>query len=538
MPLFFGTPGGQPLRQQLTVGQATEQFQPFSNLYRGFWDAVLAGAVPGFSPNQISTWRAAFREGIVNVGGKPSKINFFREAFGGTPKEIEATDYYIKYNSRLDFNIYSQNGGTNTVYTSGSPLAGCNYGQYVDANFPLSGSALVCQFQIAAGTYSPDGMESNIAVGQTIHVPTDGHDLLVIKVDKSVPYAHQVYAVPSQPGYTPDVLPLQAMSVNRMITTSGYSDTNTSPVTSQFQSNGYIKLVQPYQLRTDSETPKDLDAAYQDVLQFAILFDPVTGAKIDTFDFLAMQSLRENALMSENQYYWMGEPKTNPAIFGTGITYTNKYGGFYGLVPSIFYGGGYIDQYDPGVGWDLDSNWLRWIYQIDAQKKSTEYVMIGAKKLLDGINRKANQMYQNNSGSCTFETFKWWYSPDGSAPDQEGVIKRLDIRSFYAWGNTLHMKWETALSDQNFIGIGYMPNFGIMLPGEGNVDSNGMQTPPVEFLIPKGRMENYDYREWFQDMEQTGDLHATKWHFEIRKTIQMAVHGVENDLAIVPTVIQ
>ncbi len=506
-------------RQITSVGDALSEFPSFSRMYRDLYDKIENGDIPGATPEDLATWRINFRSGIVNIGGRPSEIDFFRMLMGGTPQETEATQLAIRYNSAVDFNIYAENDATGTFGT----VTGATFGTTVNGSY--TGPYVV--FDMAVSTYADGGTKSNINVGDFIHIPNDAQMIQVIKVDKTTDFAHHVYAVPLDDSYTINIYGKQAMLPGHVQFSTGYSDITTNPPHTEWETLGYTKIVNPYSLRTSWETARELEKAYKDVLQFPIIFDMVTGAEMDSFDFKAAADARERLIMAENMLFFEGQVYNNDALKVASAT--NKYNGFDGLVTSMFYGGGNIQTFTPTYGWDLDVNYNQIRYKNDALKLSTEMLMICALRFSDGLQRRSQDLFKNNSGTCTFDTFE-------RMGEDRSYVKRLDVKS-YAWGtSTIHIKIAGAFSDSRWIGTGYYPNMALILPGDGMTDSNGNRVPPVEFWMPKGRRVSGMWEEtWVDGMTQLQQ--AEKFVGTIKHDIMMSVNGVENMWAIMPTTV-
>lgn len=514
---FNLTPQHDP-RKITSVGNAQSQLADFSGMYRQLWDFVEDGGLDqfGIAAEDIARWRANFREGVVNIGGRPSEIDFFRMMMGGTPKETDGSDLYIEYNSAIDFNIYAENGA---VGTSGT-VTGAYFGSVVNGSY--TGAYAV--FDIAVDTYADNGALSNINVGDQIYIYNDSQWVQVIKKDTTSAFAHHITVAPLDPNYVITIYAKQPMLPNHVQMVTGYSDINTSLPHSEWETLGYIKKIQPFSLRTDWETPRNLEKAYKDIIQFPIAFDMTTGAEMDSWDFKAMADGRERMIMSENMLFWSGQPLANTSL--TNSSYTNQYNGFEGFVTTMFYGGGNIQQYDNGYGWDIDVEGMQIIFSNDALKKSTEFLLLDSKRFQFNMERRSQDMFKNNSGACTFDTFE--RMGDGRAD-----VKRLGVNS-YMWGNnTFHMREVGAWSDSRWVGNGYFPNMAVILPGDGLTDSKGQRVAPVEYYIPQGRKVSGMWAEYWRD-EMQGANHADKFSGTITHDVMMSVNGVENMYAIMP----
>lgn len=515
---FNYSPVHQP-RIITSVGDALQELPAFSNLYRQLYDAIEDGNVPGASPEDLATWRINFRSGVVNIGGRPSEIDFFRMLMGGTPQETKATSLAIRYNSAIDHNIYAQNDASGTSGT----VTGATWGTNISASYV--GSYVV--FSPSVSTYANNGQNCNVNIGDTIFIPNDSQMIQVIKIDTTTPFAFLVYAAPLDQAYTPQIYAQQAMQIAHVGYSTGYADINTNPPHSEWETLGYTNIISPYSLRTSWETARELEKEYKDVLQFPIIFDMVTGAEMDSFDFKAAADARERMIMAENIYFMEGQQITNPALNVAAAT--NKYYGFDGLVTSMFFGGGNIQTFTPTYGWDLDVNYNQIRYKNDALKLSTEMLMVCAKRFSDGLQRRSQDMFKNNSGACTFDTF------ERMGGDRE-AIKRLGIKS-YEWGtDTIHIKVAGSFSDSRWIGTGYYPNMALILPGDGMTDSKGMRVPPVEYWIPKGRRVSGMWEEnWVDGMTQLDQSEIFRG--TIKHDIMMSVNGVENMYAVMPNTV-
>ena len=502
-----------------SVGDALSQLPAFSSLYRQLYDAIEAGTIPNCSPQDLATWRINFRSGVVNIGGRPSEIDFFRMLMGGTPQETESTQLAVRYNSAIDYNIYAQNDATGTTGT----VTGATFGTTVNGSY----SGPYAQFNMALNTYANNGNNSNINVGDFLNIPNDSEMVRVIKVDKTTPYAHIVYVVPLDPTYTINIYAQQAMLPLHVGDSTGYADITTNPPHTEWETLGYTNIINPMSLRTSWQTPRELEKAYKDVLQFPIIFDTNTGAAMDSFDFKAAADARERMIMAENVFFFQGQQNNNTILQAASAT--NKYYGFDGLVTSMFYGGGNVQTYIPTYGWDLDVDYDQIRYKNDALKLSTEMLMLCSKRFLDDLQRRNQDMFKNNSGSCTFETFK------RTGEGMEDYV-RIGIKS-YNWGaDTIHFKVAGAFSDSRMLGTGYYPNMALLLPGDGMTDSNGRSVPPVEYWMPKGRRVSGLWEEtWVDGMKQ--ESQAERFTGTIKHDIMMSVNGVENMYAIMPNTV-
>ena len=512
-----------PSRLTGSVGSAVSQLPAFANVYRPLRDFIDNGGLAslGFAEEDISRWNSDFRPGVIWIGGAPSEINFFEDLMGGTTKDIPSSDYYIEYNSAIDLNIYAENAATGTSGTVTNAFFGTTVnGSYVGA---------YAQFQIAASQYINNGADSNINLYDSIYIYGDAKWVRVIRVDKTTPFAHQVYVVPFDPGYTINIPAKQQMLPVHVQSSSGYSDINTTTPVTNWETPGYVKRIQPLYQERNYETPRNLGRAWQDMVTFPIIFDTVTGAMLDSFDLKASQDARNDMVMATNMNFFAGEIMKNTAI--TTSNYTQQYNGFAGYLNELFYGGGNIWNFDPSYGFDLDVDYKQIILQNDAQKLSREYLLLVAKAFKLSMENRAQDMFQANSGACTFQTFERGALGALDATD----LTRMGINSLMWNGDTLHIKEVGAWSDRRWVGNKYFPNMGIMMPGTGLTDSNGNATGPIEFWKPTGITVPSGWNEILRD-EWALANHKDSFSGTITNTIMMSVNAIENVYAIMPTV--
>lgn len=502
LPFFYSTPVNAP-RTQFTVRTAIEQLQSFNSVYNKVQAALDAGTgLGGLTVADLSRWNAFCRDGIVNIGGKPVDYNFFVELMGGQLKEAKASDLYVEYNSAIDWNVYAA-----------SDVTGSGPGGYVD-------------FTIAPNGYSPDGNSCNLTIGNQIYINQDMRWLTVSNITVIAPFNILVRAYAMDASYTPNVYANMAMTVIRTQQESGYSTINNSNV--QWETPGYVTRIQPWDLRVDWETPFDLDEAYQKIMNFAIWVDPITGKAEDIYDFKIAQEKRIEFQMSKNLFFWNGQKDNNQANLnsaGVRTYYTNKYNGFDGLIPSIMYGGGQVRPYDNVVGWDLDTDWTNIILELDATKLSDEYLLMISKPFNMSMQRRVQDAFKNTSGSLMMKTF------ERMGADSE-AIKRLGVQSWNWLGATVHIKELGFLTDSRLVGHGYFPDMGLLMPGYGMADSNGVATPPIEMWKLEGTGMNGSYIETLRDMRKIDG--STRFTGTIEEKIMMSVNGVENMFLLLP----
>lgn len=524
MPINYQLTPVFPNRLTGQFGSAVEQLDAFPNVYRGLRDFIDNGGLnnlTGFNETDISRWNSEFRPGVIWIGGEPSELNFFQDLWGtGVPKEIGASDLYISYNSAINYNIYAENSATGQVGT----VANAYYGQNANVNYV----GPYAQFQIASSQYMDGGTNSNIFVGDEIFIYQDARWVRVIRVDRTTSYAHQVYVAPKDNTYVINIPAKQPMFPVHVRKTTGFYDNTTNQYHTGWETPGYVKRIQPIMMKSDYYTPLNLGRAWQDVCTFPIVFDPNTGQRLNSFDLKASQGNRQDMMIAENLEFFVGEPTTNTVL--NAANYTQQYNGFEGYLNELWYGGGQIDQFDASLGWDLDTDWKQLILQTDSLKLSKEYLMMCSQAFKFSLASRAQDMFLNNSGSLSLETFK----RGALAALDSTAITMMGINSINREGYSLFIKVAGAWSDSRFIGVqqGIFSDMAIVMPGYGQRDSNGMATPPVEFWKPTGMSQMAGWNERLTDMRNIDN--SDQFRGTIEDTIMMSVNGIENVFGIFP----
>lgn len=494
MPQIFSDNPRCGGRKIFTVGDALNSLQAFQATIES--DPATASINNcDASETAKTTWIYGIRDGIINSGGEPTEIDFFEKIFGGKQTQTQSTDLYIRYNCAVDYNTYAENG--------------------VQGNAP--GAAV--QFQVMRSDYAGAGKWSKPAVGGMIYVYEDNQWCLVTAVDKTTDFAHLVTVEPLRANYTVNIRSKKPMMFNNTRTVDGLS---TFVGNSEWESLGYTLKVQPFYMRTGWDLPLDLLMPYKDVMHFAIMFDR-SGQQIDSWEVYEKTKARESFKIMKNLMFFTGQKIDNTLI--TAGRVDQKYNGFEGYLPSLINGGGFIQTFDPGLGYDLDADWGRVILRQDAIKKTKEFLVVCGLPFRKSMQRRSQQYFKDAPGQLTFDTFQ-------RSGMNEGDIKQLGIDSYKFMGYTMHIKEVPFLSDKRGLGNGKFPNRGFAMPGTGMRDSLGRETTPFEFFSPGGTQMNGTYREEQRYMPAiNGDM---RMEGDIWETYQFVCHSPENHILFEP----
>jgi hypothetical protein len=483
---FYSHPKGD--NKLAMVGDIMKQIQAFDLLFELGPD----GSVNNCNNSETSAqWRKFVREGVVQNMGRPVEVDFFEKLAGGETEDIDATSIYIKSNQDINYNIYSQNS-----VVAGAP------------GDPVT-------FTMARELHSGQGKFSNVAAGGMMFIPEDGQMVYIDSIDTTTDYAHTVTIKPFRAEYAPNVRKGTNMLFNQSRIVGAYS----CPVPSvQWMSNGFIRGVQGFRYRGDWEIKVELDKAYQEVMQFAIIFDK-EGKAIDSFEWKAKSDMRWNMRLARNLFFFLGQKVTNPALQTAVVD--DKFPGFEGYEPTLKYGGGFVYQYPKSQGFSPNGDLTPIMLRQDARKKSMEYMVLDGFPFRLMMQNRANVDFSKFTGACTFETFERM----GADKDE---ITKLGVTSWNYAGASLHFKNMDSLSDERVLGSYDYPYRAYMMPTQNLTDSNGRNVPAIEFFKPKG----YGYEEYEIDNRKVTKCESiTGWAVDV---CMSTVHEPDNHIFLQP----
>lgn len=482
----------------VTVGDAINQIPAFNALYES---SSTGSVTTSCDDDKTAQWRKTILKDVIHCGGEPTEFDYFQNLFPSDSQEVDGTDVYVQYNCDKDYNIYAESG----VIAPGGP------GQSAT-------------FQMMRSMHAGAGKYSNAAVGGSIYIYEDHQWCYVSAVDKTTDYTHTVTVLPYNKAYTVNIREKKPMLFSNVRIVDGMSCMVPS---SSWSTPAFSKVVRPYRIKKDWELAIELQRPYRDVMQFAIMWDPVTKKEIDSFELYETTTARREFMFDKNHKFFLGQKMDNDQLIGTGkLLGTNKYSGFDGVVNSLLFGGGNVKHIDPAVGFDLDSDFERVILQQDALKKSTEFFGLVSLRFRMAMERRSGKYFRNNSGACTFKTF------ERSGMDQ-AAVQKLGITSISWNGFTLHFKTMSAITDKRSIGNGPLKDMGIFMPGDGLMDDKGSRRNAIEFLKPGGTPETGTYEEIFRDHRKL-DQGCEKLSGTIAETFQMVMHCPQNWMLMYP----
>lgn len=473
-------------RKITSVGSALDQLNAFNALYA----VQMCDNNPDLCGNKDDTaaWRKLVYDGVINVGGEPMELDFFEKIFGGTtPEVIPAKKKYFRYNNDIDMNVYAQNAVS-------AAAAG--------------GSAT---FRLLKSNHTGGGKYSYPAKGMSLYIYEDRQWVMITAKNTDADYGHTFDVKPYNKDYRINIRKGKKMMVSPVNLVS-HQLVAPDPTASQ-ESTGYTKHIQPFSIRKDWELPIELMKGYDEVLQWAIMFDE-NGNEVDAWEPYRKTAARRDMKLAKNLMFYLGQEITNPDLLGTDIT--ADYAGFSGYLPTMRYGGAQLIDFDPGIGFDLEADYEPVIVRNDSLKRTTEYVVLHPLNFKLGLERNANGKFKHNSGACTFETFK------RMGVDQSAIMK-LGISSYEYAGHTLHFKQQSAMSDSRVLGNYDIKELANFIPGNGLRDSKGREVPSFQFFVNSGQgatgmLEEYDLDH--RKIDRTAKLSGY-----LSETVYMIIHA-------------
>lgn len=432
------------------------------------------GAACG-DPNLGTTFIKNVIHQVIRCGGKPIDINFLMDMFPSQPRMVETKRWFNHYICDPDMNIYS-------AATANGASAGASF-----------------TFQLLRQNHGGSGQYSLPARGYIIMDKDNAIEYTVTDVDTTTDYAHKVTVVPNDSSVTGSIKANTAYLVIPTRMVGGYSCVQ---INNKMSTIGYSQEVQPLRLRSDWEIQVDLLRGYLDKIQYAVIYD-YEGNPMDSWDVYEAQQARESLRIGLNVLSFIGSPTTNPTLLsGLNATIDEFYPGFYGILPSIKYGGGVVYNYRASNGFDLESDGEPLFLYQDSLKRTDKFMVKCGQEFLFGLNDRTNKMVARAQvGATVFEAFKRMGDLTGEN-DYTSMVAKFGVKAYDYQGFELDfMKWG-ALSDSRFMGSDYYSNLALMIPTDG-VTENGQPINPIEFYQQGQNQWTGDYQEFYIDYRKT-----------------------------------
>jgi len=453
---------------------------------------------------------------LIRCGGTPIDLNFFREMFPAMDQKnmIDTKRWFNHYFCDPDFNIWAS-----------APAVG-------------TGPGVATWFTLAKSNHGGSGTYSNAVPGYILMDKDLQIQYTITDVDTSVAYAHRIKVVPNDENVVVNIRANKAYLILPAVMIGGCS----CPVlTNKMSSIGYSQVVHPLRVRNDWKLCVDLLKGYRDRVQFAVIYDS-QGNPVDSWDVLEAQKGREGLQMALNVLAFIGTPTTNPELISgingtnasTGVDYRlgidGDYTGFYGLIPTLKFGGGHVYNYRSDLGFDLEADGEPIFLYQDSRKRTKKFmVWHGAKFGFSLVDRTNKLVAKTQVGANMWEAFRRLGGL--TQADYMTEVAKYGIRSYDYMGFHLDFKKQDSFSDYRFLGSDYFNGMAIMFAEDG-ISENGKPLQPVEFYnIGTGKWTG-DYEEHYLDYRKIdGCDNIGGWMAE---TLAMAVHCPDQHILINP----
>ncbi len=318
----------------------------------------------GTDSNLSTQWIANIVHQLIHVGGKRIDLNFFWDMFYTQAHMVTTKRLFNHYMQDPDLNIYAAATRTGT------------------------GSVT---FQLLKQNHLQGGAYSYPATGYVLFDKDDMKYYYISDTDNAVDYAHKV-TVTSTVSDT-EVITIDANKAYLVLPANlvgGYSCPN---VINDMMSLGYTQQVNFIRLRKDWEVTIDLLRGTRDKAQFAYIYDK-EGNPYWAFDLYEQQMAREDLRMAHNVLAWIGSPIFNQSLItGVNAVIDPDHTGYYGLIPSIKYGGGILKPFAASVGWDWESDGEPIFLYQDSLKRCTKFMATAGLQLMINMDYQSNKQF-------------------------------------------------------------------------------------------------------------------------------------------------
>lgn len=429
-------------------------------------------------PNMGTTFRQNVAHQAIYVGGKNIELNFFREMFPGTTTAsmMETKRFWNHYIQRTDLNVFAAANVTGD--SAGDPT----------------------WFQVVKAAHGSDGTLNIAATGYSLWDKDNMIEYYITDVDYTVPYANKVQLTPANSQVTVSIKQNVPYLIGMARRVGGESCTEPTP---QMSTIGYSREVNFLRLRRDWKVAIDLLRAYRDKIQYPVIYD-MNGNPQDSWDVYEAMAAREGLQQALNIAMFIGSPTDNPTLIsGVGAKIDGDHRGFYGMLPTLKFGGGVVYDFPIDEGFDFESDGEPLFLWQDANKRSTRFMVKQGLGFDFTKNDRGNKLVARTQvGANIWEAYKRMGQLSGSW--EQDMIK-MGI-SAYKY-NSFELDFSTwgVLSDNAMMGTDYYRNLAVMIPVDGPTEG-GRQINPMEVFQYGQNGWTGDYYETTVDMRRTQDM--------------------------------
>lgn len=443
----------------------------------------------------------------IRCAGKKIDLDFMMQMYPsmGTPEMVDTKVYYDHYVCDINFNVYV-----------------ANFAQATAAGQPFT-------FTLQRSNHGGNGTESYPAVGYTIIDKDNQIFYEITAVDKSVNFAHRVTVRPYNGSVQGTLRPNTAYLISPARIVGGCG---CMVLTNSLSSIGYARKRNPIRVRRDWELCVDLLTGYENKLQFMIIYDK-DGNPVDAWDIKQKREMREGIQAALNLLAFIGEPISNQSIIsGTGASVDSIHTGFYGLVPTLKYGGGNQYNYASDKGFDMEADGEPIFLYQDSRKQTKNFTVMAGLKFMFNIDDRVNNLVKRTDlGSNVWEAFREVGQTDA---DLLRKIGKLGVSSYEYRGFGFDFKVMDSWSDYRYVGADVFNGMAIFAPQDGmGISENGNPIQPIEFTTYGQGQWTGRYEEHFIDYRNApgGCNNIGGWAAE---SMSMAVHCPDKFIIALP----
>lgn len=407
----------------------------------------------------------------IRCGGKDIDFTFMEDMFPMSSPTMSTTkEWYNHYTCDPDLNVY------------------------VAANVTGTGPGEPAWAQLLKSNHGAGGNNSLPQIGFSFFDKGDQVQYQIVDIDTSVPYAHRFQLRAVDQNVTVNLKANRAYLIGQARLVGGC---NCTEVTNSLSSIGYSQKLNAIRVRRDWRLCVDVLTGYKDHFQFSIVYNQ-QGHPMDAWNIKEMDDMRLGIRATLNMLAFIGTPVTNPALItGVDAIVDSNHTGFYGMIPTLKYGGGNIYDYRSDLGFDLEADGEPILLYQDSRKRTKKFTVLhGAKFRMNMIDRTNKLVARQMVGSNMWEAYKRLGSLTETPYETEMV--KLGIKSYEYNGFHLDFKKMDSWSDYRYFGDDYYNSLGIFMPQDGTSE-NGQRLNPVEFYSYGNGQWTGNYEEHYID---------------------------------------
>lgn len=453
----------------------------------------------------------------IYVGGEQSDINFMQEWAGSSVTRVKAKEISNRYLTKKNNNVFftaTRKDTTNAGYVWGT---------------------------LTTSSHAANGTLSAPFIGSTLKNKSTQNYLVVVDENKNTPWAHEI-CVATLDGSTPEISANQAYFVGKAANVGGVS---TEVLANDIPDVGWMQAVRFRTRRRDWKVAIDTLSGWKDDLRFSIM--PTSdGRLVNSWMFYQEEEARYQLRLIHSDDMLHGQPITNSALINDNSLIPNPTfnklpnidslrTGYYGLEPSIRYGGGLVYPYPKSTGFDFDRDGERIFARQNALKQTRGWLWIAGQMARFSLDRSATKLQaQQGVGSLLSEIYKKGYTKGIQYVDEGGKnieawaseLSKWSIDSYKYHGNEINIKTLNALSDVSNIGSDELSHRVYCMPLDGVKDmKTGGSMNPIEILQFGDNGYSGDYEEHFVDQRKT-DAKTPVFTGWCQQSQAVAFHGM------------